>query len=72
MITITGIVELMDSNSQEAVVDIRHKCNIYWDEALNEAKSVFEFDFEYDPKEDCYDFVGVRKISKAKARKNIL
>ena len=45
MITITGIVELMDSNSQP-IVDIRHKCNNYWDDAIKETKSVFEFDFD--------------------------
>ena len=69
MITLTGIVELMDSN-YGGYVDIRHKCNNYWDEALKEANSVFEFNFEYDPNEDCYNFVGCKKITKAKAKRN--
>lgn len=70
MITITGIVELMDSDHQFGYVDIRHKFNCYWEEALKEAKSVHEFYFEYDAKKDHFDFVGCKKITKAKARKN--
>jgi len=69
MITLTGIVELMDGNEQP-YIDIRHKCNNYWDDAIKEVKSVFEFDFEYDPKNDCYNFVGCKKITKKKANKN--
>lgn len=69
MITVTGLVEFRDEKWGPSF-DIRHKCNMYWDECLEEAKAVYEFYFEYDDDTDCYEFVGMKKISKAKARKN--
>ena len=65
MITVTGLIEFDYSR-----VSIRHKCNMYWDDCLEEAKAVYEFDFEYDKDTDSYEFVKLRKITKAKAQKN--
>ena len=69
MITITGLIEFDDSFGRQTF-NARHKCNLYWDECLEEAKAVYEFDFEYDEDTEWYEFVGMRKITKAKARKN--
>ena len=69
MITITGLIEFGDE-SWGPIVSIRHKCNMYWDECLKEAKAVYEFDFEYDEDTDSYEFVKLRKITKTKAKKN--
>ena len=65
MITVTGLIEF-----DYPRVSIRHKCNMYWDDCLEEAKAVYEFDFEYDKDTDSYEFVKLRKIIKAKAQKN--
>ena len=67
MITITGLIEFDDDHKSFSV---RQKSNIYWNECLEEAKSVYEFDFEYDDDTDCYEFVKLRKITKTKAKKN--
>ena len=67
MITITGLIEFDDDHKSFSV---RQKSNIYWDECLEEAKAVYEFDFEYDDDTDCYEFVKLRKITKTKAKKN--
>ena len=67
MITITGLIEFDDDYKSFSV---RQKSNIYWDECLEEAKYVYEFDFEYDEDTDCYEFVKLRKITKTKAKKN--
>ncbi len=67
MITITGLIEFDEDNKS---VFVRQKSNIYWDECLKAAKAVYEFDFEYDEDTDCYEFVGMKKITKAKAKKN--
>jgi hypothetical protein len=69
MITLTGVVQLMDGNDQP-YIDITHKSNNYWNDVLKESDSVFEFYFELDKKEYFYNFVGCKKITKAKARKN--
>ena len=69
MITITGLIEFDDEFGRPNM-GIRHKCNMYWNECLEEAKAVYEFYFEYDDDTDCYEFVSMKKISKAKARKN--
>jgi hypothetical protein len=69
MITVTGLIEF-DYESWGPRVSIRHKCNMYWDDCLEEAKAVYEFDFEYDKDTDSYEFVKLRKITKAKAQKN--
>ena len=72
MITITGLIEFDPHDYNCPLMQIRHKRNLYWDECVKEAKNVYEFDFEYDEKTDLYEFVGLRKITKTKAKKNIL
>ena len=72
MITFTGLIEFNHDSYVGPTFDIRIKANNYWDECLEEAKSVYEFDFEYDKKTDSYEFVKLRKITKSKAKKNIL
>ena len=69
MITVTGLIELDECNGFP-YVSVRYKRNVSWDECLEEAKSVYEFGFEYDKKTDLYQFVSLKKITKAKARKN--
>lgn len=70
MITITGLIEFDPNDFGGPLMQIRHKQNNYWDECVDEAKSVYEFDFEYDENTDCYEFVQLRKITKAKAKRN--
>jgi hypothetical protein len=67
MITITGLIEF---DNDRKSFSVRQKSNIYWDECLEEAKDVYEFYFDYDVDTEWYEFVGMRKITKDKARKN--
>ena len=70
MITLTGLIEFDHGGLHGPTVDIRARFNNYWDEAIKDAKSAYEFNFEYDEKRDCYEFVSLKKITKTKANKN--
>jgi len=70
MITITGLIEFDPDDVTGPLMLIRHRQNLYWDECLEEAKNVYEFNFEYDCGTQNYEFVSLKKITKAKARKN--
>jgi len=72
MITITGLIEFDPYDTTGPRMSIRHKRNLYWDECVEEAKSVYEFNFEYDDDTGEYEFVSMKKITKAKAKKNKL
>jgi hypothetical protein len=54
----------------EVGVFVRYKNNMAFDECLKTAKSVYEFTFEYDDFLDEYEIASVKKISKAKAKRN--
>ena len=69
MITVTGLIELGDCND-EPYVFVRYKNNVSFDECLETAKFVYEFTFEYDDRLDEYQIASVKKISKAKAKRN--
>ena len=69
MITVTGLIEL-DYCDDLPYVFVRYKNNMAFDECLKTAKSVYEFTFEYDDFLDEYEIASVKKISKAKAKRN--
>jgi len=70
MITITGLIEFDPDDVTGPLMQIRHKGNWYWDECLEEAKDVYEFNFEYDLGTQNYEFVSLKKITKTKAQRN--
>lgn len=72
MITITGLIEFDPDDVTGPLMQIRHKRNLYWDECVEEAKAVYEFNFEYDSDTENYEFVSLKKISKTKANKNAI